>query len=111
MDTFPNAVIHSSDAERLPNTTCVSFPGESAEQIALAVATIGIVVGTGAACSSGSMAPPKTLIAMGVPYDLAAAAVRISTSRYTEADEIRHVIEAFKKIIPDGVAPRVHQVA
>lgn len=98
-DAFPDVVIHSSDAERLPNTTCISFPGTSAEDVALALAHVGVVVGTGAACSSGSMAPPKTLIAMGVPYDLANAAIRISTSRATTEVEIQSALAALKRVI------------
>lgn len=105
-NAFPDAVIHSPDADRLPNTSCISFPGTAAEDVALALAHAGVVVGTGAACSSGSMAPPKTLIAMGVPYDLANAAIRISTSRMTTEVEIHSTLAALKRIIAAARASR-----
>ena len=110
-DAFPDAVIHSSDADRLPNTSCISFPGTAAEDVGLALAHAGVVVGTGAACSSGSMAPPKTLIAMGVPYDLANAAIRISTSRMTTEVEIQSALAALNRVIAAARASRVPQIA
>jgi len=109
-DAFPDAVIHSPDADRLPNTSCISFPGTAAEDLAIALAHAGVVVGTGAACSSGSMAPPKTLIAMGVPYDLANAAIRISTSRMTTEEEIQSVIAVLKRVIV-AARSRLPQIA
>lgn len=105
-EACPDAVIHSPDADRLPNTSCISFPGTAAEDVAIALAHAGVVVGTGAACSSGSMAPPKTLIAMGVPYDLANSAIRISTSRMTTEVEIHSTLAALKRIIAAARASR-----
>src|SRR6202034_4003572 len=74
---FPEAVIHSAGALRLPNTSCFSMPDSTGEEIAATLATQDIIVGTGSACSSGAIHPPKTLLAMGVDYGVARSALRI----------------------------------
>ena len=85
---FPDAVIHGRRAPRLPNTSCFSLPGCEANHLAELLASDGICVGTGSACSSGGLHPPRTLLEMGVGHDMAAAALRLSLSRYSTAQEL-----------------------
>lgn len=88
------AVIHSFDAPRLVNTSCFSIPGISGDDLALSLAELGIIVGTGSACSSGSLTPPNTLLAMGVDYRLAAGTLRVSLSEATTFQELEVLLEA-----------------
>ncbi|MDY7577267.1 cysteine desulfurase family protein [Herbaspirillum sp. RTI4] len=80
--------MHSVNTERLPNTSCFSIAGTSGEYLAQELALAGIIVGTGSACSSGSLHPPKTLLAMGIEYGVAQSALRVSLSSLTTIEEI-----------------------
>jgi cysteine desulfurase len=93
-NSFSDIVVHASQAPRLPNTSCFSLPGCSANSMADLLATKGFYVGTGSACSSGALEPPRTLIAMGVDYETARSALRVSLSRYSREEESESLVEA-----------------
>jgi cysteine desulfurase len=63
---------------RLPQTLCLAVHGVSAETLVIALDLAGVAVSSGAACSSGKVAPSHVLAAMGVEPGLAHAAIRIS---------------------------------
>ncbi len=71
MKAFPEAVIHSINTLRLPNTSGFSIPGILGEEAGQYLAKGGIIVGSGSACSSGALHPPKTVLALGTPYVMA----------------------------------------
>jgi cysteine desulfurase len=74
------------EGERLPNTTCLAFPGRRADMQVISLDLAGIAVSAGAACSSGKVATSHVLEAMGL-HDLAACAIRVSLPwNATEAD-------------------------
>jgi cysteine desulfurase len=81
-------IIHSATTPRLSNTSCFSIYGVVGEDITHELASNGIIVGTGAACSSGAIQPPKTILAMGVDYQMANGTLRVSLSSSTTPDEI-----------------------
>jgi cysteine desulfurase len=91
---FPDVIIHSVNAPRLPNTSCFSLPNVVGEAMATKLASQGIIVGTGSACSSGAMHPPKTLLAMGVDYNIARAALRVSCSVNNKPEDLADFLEA-----------------
>jgi cysteine desulfurase len=97
IETVP-VQIHSAGAPRLPNTSCFSIAGMSGVEVASELAELGIIVGTGAACSSGSLAPSRTLTAMGVDYDVAMGALRVSLSHSTLLQELDSLISAVAEI-------------
>ena len=74
----PDIVIFGAGAERLPNTTLFALNGMKAETAVIAFDLEGVAVSSGAACSSGKVQPSHVLAAMGVPPELARAAVRVS---------------------------------
>jgi len=95
---FPDAVIHSGGAPRLPNTSFCSLAGVHGEDLMERLSIGGIIVGVGAACSSGAMRPSKTLQSMGIPYDVALGGLRISCSRYSSLEDVATLVEALKAI-------------
>ena len=103
-EVFPSVVVHSAEALRLPNTSCFSIPGVIASDTVDALASRDIVVGKGSACSTGAMHPPKTLLAMAVPYELATSALRVSLAPSTNWGELHKFIEALADV--SGVAIR-----
>lgn len=99
LSLFPGAQIHSMFAPRLFNTSCFSLAGVVGEDLVSDLAAIGILVGTGAACTSGALHPPKTLLAMKVSYECARAALRVSISRFTTIDDLRALLRGLQEIL------------
>jgi cysteine desulfurase len=89
---FPTVQIHSAKGTRLPNTSCFSLPGIVGEEVATNLAAQGIIVGTGSACSSGTISPPKTLLAMKVDYGSAQASLRVSISVSTNTRDLDELL-------------------
>lgn len=94
-----DAVIHSRSVTRLPNTSCFSLPGMLGDELAGALATSGIIVGTGAACSAGAIQSSKTLRAMGVAHEIAVGGLRVSFSRFSAEQDITDLIVQINIII------------
>src|SRR5215467_4637287 len=95
----PDATVFGRDAvERLPNTTLFALAGIKAETAVIAFDLEGVAVSSGAACSSGKVQPSHVLSAMGVPPQLARAAVRVSLGPSTTESEIERFIEAWIKV-------------
>jgi cysteine desulfurase len=94
----PEVVIFGAAAERLPNTTLFAVPGMKAETAVIAFDLEGIALSSGAACSSGKVQPSHVLAAMGVPAQLARAAVRVSLGPSTTESQIERFIEAWIKV-------------
>jgi cysteine desulfurase len=94
----PQAVIFGSAVERLPNTTLVAIPGAKAETLVIAFDLDGVAVSSGAACSSGKVAPSHVLAAMGVEPSLARGAIRVSLGATTTEAEIERFLNVWKKL-------------
>ena len=94
----PDALVFGEGADRLPNTTCFAVPGIAAELAMMALDLDGIAVSAGSACSSGKTARSPVLAAMGVPPDLSACAIRVSTGWTTTDADIVRLLTALTKI-------------
>ncbi|HTK68351.1 MAG TPA: cysteine desulfurase family protein [Candidatus Eisenbacteria bacterium] len=103
-ERVPNIVRHGAAAQRVCNTAHVSFVGAEGEHLILSLDMKGIAVSSGAACKSGSSHPSHVLLAMGVPANVAQAAVRFSLGRCTTDAEIDRVLD----IVP-GVVEKLRQ--
>jgi cysteine desulfurase len=75
-DTLENGP--QDPARRLPNTANLSFPGVPAQALLMALDMAGVCCSAGSACASGSALPSHVLVAMGLPADRVASAVRFS---------------------------------
>ena len=94
----PGARVFGADAKRVPNTSCLSMPGVSAETQVMALDLAGVCVSAGAACSSGKVQRSAVLAAMGVAPDEAATAIRISLGWNTEPADIDRLIAAWRDL-------------
>jgi cysteine desulfurase len=90
-------VLNGHPTDRLPNTLNVSFAFTDAE--ALLAETPEVAASAGSACTSAVLEPSHVLSAMGLPDDLAGAAVRFSLSRFTTEDEIDHAVAAIVRTV------------
>lgn len=102
LERVPHAYVLGSGAHRLPNTSSFVVPGISADQLVETLALEGIVIASGSACSSGTTAPSHVLTAMGVDYEDAKAALRVSLSVETSAEELGLALDA---IVERALAP------
>ena len=89
-------VIIGQSSPRLPNTSCISFPGLDRQALVMALDLSGVACSTGSACASGSSEPSPTLVAMGLAQDVIDGAIRFSLSAFTTAAEMA---EASRRII------------
>jgi cysteine desulfurase len=88
----PQAVIFGEGVARLPNTVLFAVPGMKAETAIIAFDLNGIAVSSGAACSSGKVAPSHVLAAMGITAALAEGAVRVSLGRDSSESEVEQFL-------------------
>lgn len=98
LELTPDAHIAGADAERLPNTTCVALPGQSAETLVIRFDLAGIAVSAGAACSAGKIGASHVLMAMGLDETTARSAIRISIGPTTTEHDIDRCLAAWREI-------------
>jgi len=92
VDALDDAWINGRSAPRLPQTTSLTVPGISAEDLTLAMRAVACA--TGSACSSNATAPSHVLKAQGLSDADARSTVRLSMGRPTTADEVDRAIDA-----------------
>lgn len=91
--------IVAKDAPRLLNTSLVRFPGYPGDGLLMALDLDGVEVSTGSACSSGSVNPSPSLLAMGYCADQALEAVRFSWNPELTREDFDHVLARLKAIL------------
>ncbi len=94
-----DARVNGDCAQRLPNTTSISFAYIEGEAILYHLSDAGIAASSGSACTSGSLEPSHVLRAMGVPFTMVNGSIRFSLSRYTTGAEIDRVLEVVPRVV------------
>ncbi len=97
--TCPDTRVNGDRANRLPNTTNISFEFIEGESILLHLDALGVAASSGSACTSGSLEPSHVMRAMGVPFTAAHGSIRYSLSRYNTEEDVDYVIEQMPPII------------
>jgi cysteine desulfurase len=96
----PDAVIHGRGAaHRAPHIINISVPGTDSESMLMALDLRGIGCSAGSACQSGSITPSHVLSAIGVPPDLATAAIRMSIGCLTTDACIDRIADVFPALV------------
>jgi len=91
--------IFGADVARIPQTLCLAVHGISAETLVIALDLAGVAVSSGAACSSGKVAPSHVLAAMGVDSSLAQAAIRISMGWDSNESDLDVFSKAWRDVL------------
>jgi cysteine desulfurase len=99
LEQCPDAEVNGDTAQRLPNTTNISFQYVEGEAILLRIDEHGICASSGSACTSGALEPSHVLRAMGVPHTAIHGSIRFSLSRYNTEAEVDKVIAVMPAII------------
>ena len=96
---IPNARRNGNPANRLPNTSNISFEYVEGQNILLHLDQLGICVSTGSACHSTTHESSPTLHAMNVPYTAAQGSIRFSLGRYNTDDDVETTLNVLPGII------------
>jgi cysteine desulfurase len=96
---IPDAVVNGLGAPRAPHILNISVPGTDSESMLMALDMSGVACSSGSACQSGTVDPSHVLEAIGVPRELAIAAVRMSLGSLTTDACIERVVQLFPALI------------
>lgn len=94
----PDAVIFGQNVPRLPNTTMVAMPYVAAHTQIMHFDMAGIMVSSGAACSSGKVETSHVLLAMGVAPQLAGCAIRVSLGYENTYQQAEQFVAAWREL-------------
>ena len=98
--SVPDAVVIAPGADRLPNTSMLTFAGLRAETLVIALDLAHVSVSAGSACSSGKVGASHVLAAMGVAAELAAGAIRLSLGWSSTRQDVDEAVAALQKVVP-----------
>ena len=98
-ERIPGAHRNGHPKQRIGNTINFSFEGCEEEGLLLGLDLEGIAVSSGSACAVGSLEPSHVLKAMGLPHELARAAVRFSFGTSNTAKDVDCILEVLPKLI------------
>lgn len=94
------AEVVGGKADRLPNTSMLTFPGLRAETLVIALDLAHVSISAGSACSSGKVGASHVLAAMGLPADAAAGAVRLSLGWTSTREDVEQAVAALARVVP-----------
>lgn len=98
---IPQSLRVGHEKSRLATTTHLSFANIEGAVLLHSLSKNGIYVSSGAACSSGSLDPSPTLLAMGLDPDYLRGALRFSLSLETNKEDMQyaknHLLALVKK--------------
>jgi cysteine desulfurase len=94
LERIPHSGVNGSRGRRTPNTANLYFDGIDGEALVIALDLRGFAVSTGAACSSGAIAPSHVLTAMGLSAERARASMRFSLGRSNTQEQVDALVEA-----------------
>jgi cysteine desulfurase len=91
----PDAPVFAKESPRLPNTLSIGMPGVPASTQVMALDLAGVMVSSGAACSSGKVRRSHVLSAMGASPEEAESAIRVSLGWSTTPAEVERLVDAW----------------
>lgn len=91
--------VHTTLENSAPHIINFSVPWINAETFIHALEEKGIFVSTTSACSSKRRTPSKTLLAMGIPKNIAENAIRVSLAFDNTKEEAREFLAAVKQTV------------
>jgi cysteine desulfurase len=101
LDRIEEVRFNGHPEKRLPGNCNFSFKYIEGESIVLKLDISGIAVSSGSACSSSSMKPSHTLVAMGLSNVEAFGSLRVTLGFENTMEEIDYFLEVTEKTIKD----------
>jgi cysteine desulfurase len=97
--TLPGAHLNGDPVCRLANNVNLSFDGADSQSLVMGLDLHGVAASAGSACSSGSMESSPVLVALGLPPERAASAVRLTLGRSTTDADISYTLDVLRKVV------------
>lgn len=94
LERVPGVKVNCDGVPRLANTTSLRFDGIEGEALVIALDLAGFAVSSGAACSSGAVAPSHVLLAMGLMPSEARASIRFSLGLGNNQSQVDALVDA-----------------
>ncbi len=95
----PKVRFNGHPERRIKSTLNFAFPGLESEAILLSLATKGIYVSTGSACSEDSEEASHVLLAIGLKPEIARSCIRMSLGRFNTEEDVATVLAELPEII------------
>ena len=99
LKTIPNVFIFSEQVDRLPNTVQFGVKGIDGEMLLMQLDQKNIAVSSGSACASGGAKASDVLTAMGIDYQIAKSAIRVSLGKDNTEAEVKQFITVLKSFV------------
>lgn len=99
LTSIPKSYLNGHPEKRLPNNAHFRFEYIEGESLILSLRDQNISAATGSACSSKTLEPSHTLIAMGLLHEEAHGSLLLSMGRFTKESDIDKVVEVLPDII------------
>ena len=96
---IPKTYLNGHPTERLPNNAHFRFDGIEGEALLLSLKDKNIAVSTGSACSSKTLEPSHTLIAMGLLHEEAHGSLQLTCGRFTVEQDIDTLIDRLPAVV------------
>ncbi len=87
------------NSKRLYNNANFSFRYIEGESILFSLDLAGICASSGSACSSGSLEPSRTLLAIGVPIGTAHGSIRFTFGKNNTVEDVDYTVDELVKTV------------
>jgi len=99
LETIPKSYLNGHPERRLPHNAHFRFDYIEGESLILSLKDENVAAATGSACTSRTLEPSHTLIAMGLLHEEAHGSLVVSLGRYTQEQDIDKLIEILPNIV------------
>ena len=107
LESTPTAYLNGPRGDRrLPHNAHFGIRFVEGESMMLRLDALGFEVSTGSACSSGSLEPSRTLLAIGLKHEEAHGSVRCSLGRWSTEEQV----DSFISSLP-GIVKQLHAMS
>lgn len=100
-NSLPGVAVNGAGAERLPNTSNISFPGVRSDLLVMRLDLEGFAVSSGSACHSGKTEPSRVIAALGFGDERATTSIRFSLGPETMAAEVDALAVTLARVVPE----------
>ena len=99
LSEIPKSYLNGHPEKRLPHNAHFRFDYIEGESLILSLKEHNIAAATGSACSSKTLEPSHTLIAMGLLHEEAHGSLLLTLGRYTTEQDVNKLIDVLPKIV------------
>jgi cysteine desulfurase len=96
---IPRSYLNGHPKERLPNNAHFRFDGIEGEALLLLLKAQGIAASTGSACSSKTLEPSRTLLALGLSHEQSHGSLELTCGRFNNEEDVRAVLHGLPKAV------------